>query len=505
MIKINFQKTPLKSVKDHTMVIPVYQQGSKALAPRSVEYMTSLIDKLNKDKVFDGAFRQISHLRFVKVGKSENVVFVGFGKRTELTLLKVREALICAAAHISHHKIPSFTFHLSTIELSKEVEWEKLVQAVTESLIMPLYQFTKFKKDSTKNSGVKSVTIAVDSNEVLKTGKEGIEKAKKYIEACNLVRDLVNTPSNELRTDEYASIAEETGKREGLKVKIFKEAELKKEEFNALLAVNKGSDQSPRLVILEHNGDKKELDTVCLVGKGITFDSGGISLKPAAGMEEMKADMAGSATVLGVMQIIAKMKLPLRVVGLMPITDNMPSGKASVPGDIVKAYSGKTIEILNTDAEGRLILADALAYADKHYKPKLMIDFATLTGACVVALGHAGAGVMGTDQASIDRFKKIAEETGDKIWQLPLWDEYREEFKSDNADIKNIGTTRGGGASQGGTFLREFVSSKTPWIHFDIAGSAYIPKPTYRYSPKGATAACVRLVAEFLAQWGEGE
>jgi len=202
---------------------------------------------------------------------------------------------------------------------------------------------------------------------------------------------------------------------------------------------------------------------------------------------------------LGLMQIVAQLNLPLHVVGIMPITDNMPSGKATVPGDIVKSYQGKTIEILNTDAEGRLILADAMAYADKQYKPKLLMDFATLTGACVIALGEAGAGIMGTDQKTMDELKKLSCKTGDKIWQLPLWDEFRDEFKSDCADIRNIGTTREAGASKGGIFLQAFLNDKTPWVHFDIAGSAFTHHPTHRYYPKGATAACVRLVAEFLS------
>jgi len=497
-MKINSVKASLKSVRDHTVIIPVYQQGTQLKLPMGVGHLKPFIDKLKKEKVFEGKARQTHYLRFVKAGRSQHVLVVGLGKKGECKLTKLREVLISASSHLKKEKVPSFTLHLSSI---RECDCPMFAQAAVESLVMPLYAYTKFKKNGSAHSGVKSVTVAVDTAAELKIAKKGLDKAKKYIDACNLVRDLVNAPSNDLKTDHYANLARDVGKQVGLKVKVFLEKELAKEGFNALLSVNKGSDQPPRLVVLEHNSNKKGLDTVCLVGKGITFDTGGISLKPSLGMDDMKCDMAGSATVLGIMQIVARLNLPLHVVGLMPITDNMPSGKATVPGDIVKSYSGKTIEILNTDAEGRLILADALAYADKHYKPKLMIDFATLTGACVVALGNAGAGIMGTDQASMDRLKKLSCRTGDRIWQLPLWDEFREEFDSHNADIKNIGNNRGAGASKAGIFLNAFVSEKTPWVHFDIAGSAYIPKPTRRYAPRGATAACVRLVAEFLSEW----
>jgi len=381
-------------------------------------------------------------------------------------------------------------------------EISDLAQICAESLGLPLYRFTKFKTEEESKSNIKEITLAVLTDNEHKDGKKGLDLATILIEGCNLVRDLVNTPSNGLRPPQYAELAAEIGKKVGLKVKVFHEKELEKEGFGALLAVNRGSEEPARFVVLEHNAGKKGLDTICLVGKGITFDSGGISLKPSESMETMKCDMAGSAMVLALMRIVAKLNLPLHVVGFMPITDNMPSGKATVPGDIVKSYSGKTIEILNTDAEGRLILADALAYADKNYNPKLIIDFATLTGACVIALGEAGAGVMGTDQKAIDHLKELSEFSGDKIWQLPLWDEYREELKSPIADIRNIGTTRGAGTAKGALFLQTFIRDKTPWVHFDIAGSAFVSKPTHRYYPKGATASCVRLVSEFLIEQG---
>jgi leucyl aminopeptidase len=495
-MKISLQKSSFKNIRDHTLIVPVYQQGSKMVLPKEAAHLKNLLEKLRKDNAFKGELRQSVLLRYVPISHGQNILFVGFGEKGKLKIASLREALIHAAAELSQAKTPRFTFHLGTVDLAPAIS--DLVQICAESLALPTYRFTKFKTEKKPDGFTKEITLCVLTNAELAEGKKGLDKANILIEACNLVRDLVNTPSNGLRPPQYADLAQDIGKKAGLKVKIFHEKELEKEGFGALLAVNRGSQEPARFVVLEHNAGKKELDTICLVGKGITFDSGGISLKPSESMETMKCDMAGSATVLGLMQIVSKLNLPLHVVGFMPLTDNMPSGKATVPGDIVKSYSGKTIEILNTDAEGRLILADALAYADKNYHPKLIIDFATLTGACVIALGEAGAGMMGTDQKSMDRLKELAELSGDKIWQLPLWDEYREEFKSPIADIRNIGQTRGAGSSKGGLFLQTFISDKTPWVHFDIAGPAFISKATHRYYPKGATAACVRLMSEFL-------
>lgn len=502
-MKIQILRSSPKSAKDHTLVVPVYQQGGKAVLPKNGGFLRPLFDKLQKEGLFKADSREIYLARFAKTGASAHVLLCGLGKKEENSLNRLRESLIAASCSLSKAKVSGVGCLLSHVEVPKDCTFEALSQVATEALVLPLYQFSKFKKTAKEDSGVKSVTLFVENNEEVSLGKKGIAKAKILIDASNLVRDLVNTPHNSMKAPDLALVAEQVGKRAGLKVTVFTEKELQKEGFGTLLAVNQGSDIPPRFVILEHNAGKKDLDTICLVGKGITFDSGGMSLKPADAMETMKDDMAGSATVLGIMEVVAKLNLNLNVVGFMAITNNMPSGKATVPGDIVKSYLGKTVEILNTDAEGRLVLADAVAYADKNYHPKLLMDFATLTGACVIALGEAGAGIMGTDQVSMDKLLKLSYFSGDKVWQLPLWAEYREELKSDNADIKNIGNTRGAGTAKGAMFIQEFISPKTPWIHFDIAGSAFISRPTYRYFPKGATAACLRLVSEFLINWNK--
>lgn len=270
--------------------------------------------------------------------------------------------------------------------------------------------------------------------------------------------------------------------------------ELEQLGMNALVAVGKGSAEPPRLIVLEYRGAGDSGRPVVLVGKGITFDSGGISIKPGAGMEEMKTDMAGGAAVLGTMEAAAGLGLGVNLVGIIPTAENMPDGKACKPGDVVTSLSGQTIEITNTDAEGRLILCDALHYAQK-YRPTAMIDLATLTGACVVALGHEASGLMGNDKRLIERLKQAATRCGERVWELPLWDEYGEVMKSDIADLKNAGS-RDGGCITAGWFLKQFVA-KTRWAHLDIAGTAWNDKAR-PYVPKGASGVGVRLLIQFL-------
>jgi leucyl aminopeptidase len=269
---------------------------------------------------------------------------------------------------------------------------------------------------------------------------------------------------------------------------------MKKTGMNALLGVASGSAQEPKFIILEYSGGKKGNAPIVLVGKGLTFDSGGISIKPAEKMDEMKTDMSGGAAVIGAVMAAADLRLPLNVVGLIPATENMPGGSALKPGDILKSYSGKTIEIVNTDAEGRLILADALSYASK-FKPQAIIDIATLTGACVVALGDDVIGMLGTDEKLKSEISQAARESGELVWELPLWDIYSDQIKSDIADYKNSGG-RAAGTITAAMFLSKFVGD-FPWVHLDIAGPAWFEKDR-SYIPKGASGIPVRLLVEFL-------
>jgi len=315
--------------------------------------------------------------------------------------------------------------------------------------------------------------------------------------AIRTVKDLGNGPGNLVTPTQLAKRAQEVARESGIRCTVFDKKQIQKMKMGGLLAVNRGSAQEPRFIVMEYvPTGRRPRKTVCLVGKGITFDSGGISLKPGERMEEMKFDMCGAAAVIGTMQAVAKLKLPHRVIALIPSTENLPSGTAYKPGDIVTTMSGKTIEVVNTDAEGRVILADALSYAAR-FKPDHLIDYATLTGACVVALGGEATGLFSTDDELAARLTAAGEEVGERLWRMPVWDDYKDYIKSEWADMKNSGG-RAAGAISAALFLREFVSCPS-WAHLDIAGTAWADNETARET-KGSTGVGVRATVRFLEE-----
>lgn len=311
-------------------------------------------------------------------------------------------------------------------------------------------------------------------------------------------RDLVNSPGYAMTPAKLGEEASALGKRLGLKVTVLDKTQLTKQGFGGILAVGKGSANDPRFIVMEYGAAKKGVPTICLVGKGLTFDSGGLSLKPADAMETMKSDMGGAAAVFGAMQTVAELKLPLHVVGLVSSAENMPSSTAYRPGDIITTLSGKTVEVLNTDAEGRIILSDALFYAHR-FKPNAIVELSTLTGAIIIALGPHATGMMGTNQALADKLSRAGDASGERVWQLPLWDEYHQMIKSEIADLKNIGG-RPGGSITAGAFLAAFVGDY-PFVHLDIAGTAWADKPAKPYDSPGGTGVGVRLLTEFLCNY----
>ena len=324
--------------------------------------------------------------------------------------------------------------------------------------------------------------------------ESAVKNAQIITGGVYFARDLISAPSNEMTPTIMAQKAGEIARRKNVTCKVLDRAKMKKMGMNSLLGVASGSNEEPKFIILEYSGGTKSEAPVVLVGKGLTFDSGGICIKPAEKMDEMKTDMSGGAAVMATIMVAADLRLPLNIVGLIPATENMPSGTAYKPGDILKSYSGKTIEVLNTDAEGRLILADALAYASI-YKPAAIIDVATLTGACIIALGDDVIGMLGTDEKLKDKINKASQETGELVWELPLWEHYHELIKSDIADYKNTGG-RAAGTITAAAFLSKFVGD-FPWVHLDIAGPAWSGKDK-SYIPKGASGVAVRLLTEYL-------
>jgi leucyl aminopeptidase len=345
------------------------------------------------------------------------------------------------------------------------------------------------------------VTLLLPRSQNLRTSRDAARRGVVIAESQNVARELSNLPPNVLSPEQLAQEARTVAREVGLSIRVFDVPELERRKMGAILAVGGGSARPPRLVALEYapKGAKKTRPALCIVGKGITFDSGGISIKPAQGMDEMKHDMSGAATVIGVLRACALLALPIRVVGVIGAAENLPDGTAYRPGDIVTAASGKTIEVLNTDAEGRVVLADALHYAKTEYDPAAIVDLATLTGACVVALGRWATGLFGSHKGLIEALRAAGEKTGELAWPMPLLDGHKREIKSEVADIKNSGG-RQAGASTAAAFLSHFVG-ETPWAHLDIAGTAWTTSATCGYQPRGATGVGVRLLLEMLRNW----
>ena len=366
-------------------------------------------------------------------------------------------------------------------------------QSFAEGLLMGAYSFNELKSNP-KPTKLSLVSLIGNGRRMTK----GLQRAKSTSRGVNLARDLVNTPGGKLTPVAFARIASKVGKEHGLTVKILGLQEIKRAKMGGLLGVNRGSTQQPRFVQLSYRPKKSSRNHIALVGKGITFDAGGLSIKTAQGMSTMKCDMAGAAAVLGTMSALEDLSFPTRVTGYIPLTDNMLGGDATRPGDVLKIRNGKTVEVLNTDAEGRLVLADALSLASEA-KPNAIIDLATLTGACMVALVNEYAGLMGTDSELIEKMEKASEETGENLWQLPLPTSYRAQLDSDVADVKNIGGSYGG-AITAGLFLKEFVAEDIPWAHLDIAGPAFADAPWGNH-PKGGTGFGVRLLLRFIENY----
>ena len=423
----------------------------------------------------------------IVVGKKGALAFVfGLGKKGQLNPETLRKAGGGVAKACVANKVKSVCFILPVD--GKEAY---MSQAVTEGLILGSYQFNEFRTTDEDPFEMETATV-VGGNQ--KAVKKGVAIANGV---C-LARDLDNRPGNVATPTHLAENAQAIGKSGGMKVTVFEREKFTKMGMGALAGVASGTKIPPKFILMEYWGAKKSAKPVVLVGKGLTFDSGGISIKPANRMDEMKYDMCGSGVVLGVMKAIAALSPKINIVGIIPSTENMSGDKAYRPGDILKAYNGKTIEILNTDAEGRLILADGLSYASKHYDPKYILDFATLTGAVVVALGHVASGIMGTDAELIKNIKASSVKTGEKVWEFPLWDEYLEQVKSKIADVKNLGASGQAGSIAGGAFLKAFVGDDIPWCHFDIAGTAWGDK-NLPYLNKGkATGEVIRLVVDLI-------
>jgi leucyl aminopeptidase len=440
---------------------------------------------------------------------AKRLLLVGLGKAESLDSEAFRRAAGSAVGEAIRLEAKSVAV---AVPRTRPVSLEAAAQALAEGGVLARYRFDSYKQKSKAKNHPTALSLSVERAADTRPARAAAKVGVAIAESQNVARQLSNEPPNALPPLALAKAASRVAKEVGLKCRVLDVPEMKKRKMGAILAVGQGSVNPPRLVILEHNapargssGGRKggtakgrRLPTICLVGKGVTFDSGGISIKPAAAMDEMKHDMSGAATVVGALRACALLKLPLHVVGVIGAAENLPSGTAYRPGDILTSMSKKTIEILNTDAEGRVVLADALHFARTEFDPVAMVDVATLTGAIVIALGSHASGMFGNDERLVDHLKQAGETSGERLWAMPLWEGHRKAVESAVADVKNV-AGREASSSTAAAFLAAFAD-ETPWVHLDIAATGWSSK-TGPYQPRGATGVGVRLLVEALQTW----
>ncbi|HEY0304010.1 MAG TPA: leucyl aminopeptidase [Longimicrobiales bacterium] len=490
------------------LVLPIYERDDKlsGAAADVDQRMNGAVARVLKSGDFRG--RKDETLMLFPAPdslKAERVLLLGIGKRDGYTLEKLRRAVGLALRTAEKMGLKAFALSLEhTSHSSERLGLALAARAASEAAVMGAWDFREYKSkrnDDDPRKTVEEMVLITANDREHKDVEAAAGLGVVLGRSANLARGLASHPGNVATPTYLANVAQEIAGQHNMKITVLDREQMRAEKMFALLAVAQGSAEEPRFIALEYSGGKQGDRPLVLVGKGVTFDSGGISIKPAERMEDMKYDMSGAAAVLGAMRGIAELKLKANVVGIIPATENLPSGTAVKPGDVISSHLGKSIEIINTDAEGRLILADALAYA-RRYKPAAMIDAATLTGAVVVALGQQAIGLMGNDGDLIDEVMAAGLRAGERCWNLPLWDEYRELLDSNIADIKNSGG-RYAGTITGGWFLKDFVADDIPWAHLDIAGMAYKDEAA-SYLRKGATGTPTRLFIEWVRSRSEG-
>lgn len=476
------------------LVVPVFEAKKlTGLAALLDKKMKGWLKQSAREGDFEGKLGQTVMVHAHDTVKPNRVMLVGVGAKKEATLESVRRAAGTAVSAANTLKVKTVAAALS--DVVGKFTAEDVAHAFAEGAQLANYAFAKYKEKEAAQ--VSQLTIVDSTDSRMSAITKGVKLAKITTAATMFSRDLVNEPAIEMVPSALAAVAQKIGKQTGVTTKVYNEKWLREKKMGAILSVAAGSDEAPYFVHMKYTPPRKAKKSIAICGKGITFDSGGISLKPSNYMENMKMDMAGAASVLGLFSQISKLKPDLEVHGVFAAAENMPSGKAIRPGDVVSSYSGKTIEILNTDAEGRMILSDTLTWTEKTLKPDMIIDIATLTGAAIIALGQEVAAVFGSDDKFTKTYLQAAEDAGESHWQLPLVEEYRELLNSQIADCNNSPKTFWAGAILGAVFLQQFVE-KTPWMHVDIAGPAWAEKQMLPYVPVGATGFGVRTLITLL-------
>lgn len=493
-MQINVKVGDFRTETADAIVFAIFEGETLVSVAQTADTATNgAISELIDAGDFKGEHKQTTLLYTRGAITAPRIALIGLGKSEDINCEKVRQA----AGKIVQ-ELRDLDLKTIVVALPHETPQE-IAQAAAEASRLALYQFNQHKTEGLdKVKALDTITFLVADEATKSVIENNVTIGDTIANGTNLARDLSNQPPNHLTPTMLAEKASEVANEVGLKCEVFDLAQLQEKGFRTLLGVSQGSIEEPRFIVLEHIPDGEGKDTVAFVGKAITFDSGGLSLKSGSGMMDMKHDMSGAAAVLGAMQVVGQLKPDLHVVGLIAASENMPSATAQRPGDVVESYGGKTIEILNTDAEGRLVLADALGYAGQ-YKPKAAIDLATLTGAVITALGTVACGMMGTDTNLMDKIRSAADKTHERVWELPLWDDYDELIKSEVADVKNIGDGTAG-TIVGGAFLKKFAEDY-PWVHLDIAGTAWDVKGSSYIPSKGGTGFGVRLLVQFARDW----
>jgi len=493
-MKIEFFKGS-KHPKTDCRVIGVFEEAVPALHGGSFSnsQKRSILDELRRRGSKGSKGEDV-----LLVQDGEPILVLGLGKHAKLKAETLRRAAARAATRAKAEKWLQIAIEIDTFLPKDDAAYS--VQAFAEGLRLATYKFDVYKsakKSGSAKQGLAAVFLITQSAP-RKDLARALDESKTISESVAIARTLGNEPPNVLYPESYANRIRAIAREAGLQCTVFDEKKMAQLKMGGILGVGQGSQRKPRLVILEHRpAGAKSAKPVVLVGKGVTFDTGGISLKPGKDMEQMKFDMCGSAAVVAALRTSALLKLRIPVIGILPIAENMPGGGAQRPGDVIVTYSGKTVDVLNTDAEGRLILADALAYSKK-YTPRCVVDIATLTGMCSAFFGNVASGLMGNDKDVVKRLKTAADKTGERVWELPLWNDYEDLIKGSYGDIQNI--SRGAaGTITAGMFLKHF-GGHSPWAHLDIAGTAW-GTSARGYNPVGATGVGVRLFIEFLKSY----
>lgn len=490
-MKITVRTSALETIKGPLLVVATPETNGRL--PRSIRGLDrthgGLIGRMIRAGGYEGKLGD-SIMGFPTSGP-KRLLLVGAGPADGVVRHSVRRAAAVAARKALDAKVTRLSLCVPS-EASGGLSGKILGQSIAEGLAQGAWTFDEFKDESETVGPVEAATVIALSADARRELEVGCGIGQAIGGGQGVARRLQALPGNVCTPTFLGETAEKLGREYGFKVTVYDEARIRRMRMGALLSVASGSSEEPRLIVLEYRGGKGP--PVCLVGKGVTFDTGGISIKPSLNMEEMKFDMSGAAAVMGTFEVLGRLRPQCNVVGIIPSVENMPSASAVRPGDIVKSHSGKTIEIINTDAEGRLILSDALSFA-RRFKPSCVIDIATLTGAVIVALGHDATGLMGNDDDLVAEVQSAGEVADERCWPLPMWDEYRSALDSDYADIKNLGD-RAASSIAAGWFLREFVGD-LPWAHLDIAGTAY-RNSDRAHMAKGPTGVGVRLFTQFI-------